>query len=425
MSEPQCPRPDLESQQEDESQSQLRDQPNLNPWWQPPRLRNVDADGEHRHPTWLELFFDLVLVAAISQLGKGLIHDLSLHGLFRFVVLAIPIWWAWTGVAFYTSRFDTNDLSDRIFYCLQMIGVAALAVNVQDGLGGSSVGFALSYAFLRFLLVIQYILASIFVPEARALTLRYAIGFGLAAFCFLLSAWVAPPLRFYLWGAGLLLDMGFPMTAGKLHAQVPPHTAHIAERYGLFIIVVLGEAVMGAVAGVSARPHWQLLSGLSGILGLLIAFSLWWIYFDHASNAPARAAKEDGRVWLYQAWLYTHLPLMIALSALGVAVQRLVLSPQGLPLPPNLKWLFCLSIAFSLLTIGVIHATSCYFGSRLMVRIWLPYALSVVSIVAMAWFLPGALRPYAWGLLLTGICVFNLVLQVFYDRNIHNAPCTL
>jgi len=118
--------------------------PLVNPWWQPPRLR-IETAGEERHPTWLELFFDLILVAVIGQLGQTLSHHVSWHGLLRFVVLSIPIWWAWTGVVFYTTRFDTNDLSDRIFYFLEMLGVAAMAVTVHDGMAGTSVPFALAY----------------------------------------------------------------------------------------------------------------------------------------------------------------------------------------------------------------------------------------------------------------------------------------
>ena len=399
--------------------------PAVNPWWQPPRLRNAEVDGEDRHPTWLELFFDLVLVAAIGQLGKGLSHDLSWHGVARFVALAIPIWWAWTGVAFYTTRFDTDDLSDRIFYFLEMLGVAALAVTVQDAFGAYSAGFAMSYAFLRLLLVGQYMLAAYFVPESRVLTTRYAVGFGLAAALFLISIALPLPLRFWVWLVAMVVDIGFPLTAGKLHAQLPPHNAHISERYGLFIIVVLGEAVMGAVAGVSARPHWALLSGLSGVSGLFITFSLWWVYFDHASSAPIRAVRETGRIFLYQVWLYAHLPLMIALSAMGVAIQQVVLAPQTQPLQPMLKWILCLSVALSLLVIGLIHATSCYCGARLILRLWLPYALAITTILLLAFFLPYGLKPYCWSLILAGICLYNLVIQVYYDRNIFNAPCNL
>lgn len=385
----------------------------------------MDGDGEEpRHPTWLELFFDLVLVAAIGQLGKTLAHDITWHGIFCFVFLAIPIWWAWTGVAFYSTRFDTNDLSDRIFYFLQMLGVAALAVTVQAAFGVYSAGFAIAYGFLRLLLVAQYLLASKFVPKARQLTLRYATGFGLAAGLFIASVWIPTPQRFLVWALALIIDFSFPITAGKLHAQVPPHNAHISERYGLFIMVVLGEAVLGAVTGISIRPHWAFFSVFSGFFGLLITFSLWWMYFDHASNAPMRSVLDTGRMLLYQVWLYSHLPLMISLSSMGVAVQQLVLAPQHQPLVPMLKGLLCFSVALSLLVIGVVHTTSCYCGAQQIRRILLPYAIAIGGIILAA-VLPLAMPPVLWGILLSGLCLFNLVVQVSYDRKVYNAQCPL
>ena len=398
--------------------------PDVNPWWQPPRLRNKETRKE-RHPTWLELFFDLVLVAAIGQLGKCLSQDLSLHGIGCFIFLSIAVWWAWTGVAFYSTRFDTNDLSDRLFYFLQMLGIAALAVTVKGAFDVYSAGFAIAYAILRLLLVIQYLLAAWFVPKARLLTLRYACGFSMAAMLFLASLWVEPPNRFLVWVLALLVDFGFPMTAGKLHVRLPPHNAHISERYGLFILVVLGEAVFGAVAGVSSRPHWTFLAGICGVLSLLLAFSLWWVYFDHASNAPMRAVVRTKRILLYQTWLYSHLPLMICLSAMGVAIQKLVLAHQFLPLEPMLKWLLCVSIAGSLFVIGIVHAVSCYCGARRILRIWLPYGLTIVAIISLAAFLPYPLLPWHWISILAGLSLTNLVIQVQYDRTVYNAPCIL
>lgn len=191
-----------------------------NPWWQAPRLRTESKDGEERHATWLELFFDLVLVAVISRLSQGLKHDLSWGGIFHFVALSIPVWWAWTGITFYATRFDTDDLSDRIFFFLQILGCAALAINVEDGFGATAAGFAISYALLRLLLVLQYILASYFVPEARSLTVRYACGFGLAALCWLASAWLPPQQRYFLWAVGVIIDFSTPLTAGELFLPI-------------------------------------------------------------------------------------------------------------------------------------------------------------------------------------------------------------
>ncbi len=112
--------------------------------WKPPRLRiGEGAEGE-RHATWLELFYDLLFAAVVAQLTFELSQDLSGFGVFAFVVLCVPVWWAWVGQSFYATRFDTDDLGHRLFIIAQMFAVAAMAVNVHAGLGRGSAGFALS-----------------------------------------------------------------------------------------------------------------------------------------------------------------------------------------------------------------------------------------------------------------------------------------
>ena len=322
--------------------------------WKPPRLRiGEGAEGE-RHATWLELFYDLLFAAVVAQLTFELSQDLSGFGVLTFVALCVPVWWAWVGQSFYATRFDTDDLGHRLFIIAQMFAVAAMAVNVHAGLGRGSAGFALSYAAVRFILVGEYLGAHVFVPEARALTRRFGLGFGLAAAIWLVSAWVPPPARFYLWGLGLVIDFATPLSAGKLHSRLAPHATHLPERFALFILIVLGEAIAGAVMGLTKHP-WNVQSGLTAALGLSIAFSLWWVYFDNIDGAAIRAARAQGRIWLYQGWLYVHLPLVMGLAASAVGVQYAVASPQDLVLPPGERWLICGATALVLLSIGCIQ----------------------------------------------------------------------
>ena len=322
--------------------------------WKPPRLRSAEGAAEERHATWLELFYDLLFAAVVAQLTFQLSQDLSGFGVLTFVVLCVPVWWAWVGQSFYATRFDTDDLGHRLFIIAQMFAVAAMAVNVHAGLGRGSAGFALSYAAVRFLLVGEYLGAHIFVPAARALTRRFGLGFGLAAAVWLVSAWVPTPARFYLWGLGLVIDFATPLGAGKLHSQLPPHATHLPERFALFILIVLGEAIAGVVMGLT-KHAWSLQSGLTAALGLSIAFSLWWVYFDNIDGATIRAARTQGRIWLYQGWLYAHLPLVISLAATAVGVQYVVASPQDLVLSPGARWLICGAAALALLSIGFIQ----------------------------------------------------------------------
>ena len=322
--------------------------------WKPPRLRIGEVAEGERHATWLELFYDLLFASVVAQLTFQLSQDLSGFGVLTFVVLCVPVWWAWVGQSFYATRFDTDDLGHRLFIIAQMFAVAAMAVNVHAGLGRNSAGFALSYAAVRFILVGEYLGAHVWVPAARALTKRFGLGFGLAAAIWLVSAWVPPPARFYLWGLGLLIDFATPLGAGKLHSQLAPHPTHLPERFALFILIVLGEAIAGVVLGLT-KHAWSVQSGFTAALGLSIAFSLWWVYFDNIDGAAIRAARAQGRIWLYQGWLYAHLPLVIGLAATAVGVQYAVASPQDLVLPSGERWLICGAAALVLLSIGCIQ----------------------------------------------------------------------
>jgi low temperature requirement protein LtrA len=325
--------------------------------FRPPQLRISAGGEEERHATWMELFYDLLFVAVVAQLSLQLSHDLSPFGILRFVLLFIPVWWAWIGQAFYATRFDTDDLGHRLFIIAQMFAVAAMAVTVHQGFSQGSAGFALSYAAVRFILVGEYIGADLFVPAARRIIRRFEIGFGIAATIWLISAFVAPPYRFVLWGIGMLVDFATPLTAGKLHAKLAPHAVHLPERFGLFTLIILGESITGVVSGL-IHQQWSLTSAAAAMLGLSLAFSLWWVYFDNIDAAPIRAARTGGHIWVYQTWLYAHLPLVIGLTGTAVGVEYVVTSPQDLMLPPEQRWLICGGVALTLFSLGFIHLTS-------------------------------------------------------------------
>ena len=135
---------------------------------------NNNNNNTNRHATWLELFYDLVFVVVISQLAHNLEEDFSLYGFLGFLALFVPVWWSWTGAAFYATRFDTDDLGHRILILLQMIGAAALAVNVSDGLGNDSAGFALSYAAIP---EVSYVLQSCGLSQ-RLLLHHFDLSYG-------------------------------------------------------------------------------------------------------------------------------------------------------------------------------------------------------------------------------------------------------
>lgn len=175
-----------------------------------------------------------------------------------------------------------------------MIAVVALAVNIHGAFGATADGFALSYGAIRGVLILKYVRAYRAVSDARPLTRRYAIGFGAGAGIWAVSTLVSPPTQIILWGLGLAVSFSTVLTAGRHHIDFAPHHEHLPERFGLFTIIVLGESFIGVVGGVAGRD-WTISAGLIAAFGVALAFSLWWIYFEHVGSGAIEAAERLGK----------------------------------------------------------------------------------------------------------------------------------
>jgi low temperature requirement protein LtrA len=318
------------------------------------QLRTSHTDhGDEQKVGWLELFYDLVYVATIIALGNKLSEDSSANGVLAFAVLFVPIWWSWTGMAFYMTRFNLDDVGHRLLVFVQMFAVFVLAINVSDGLGHTSQGFALGYVGARVVLILMYRRAGQQRPQARVLTTRYVKGFSLAALIWFVSAFVPEPGRFVLWAVALVVDFGTPLlpSTRRLQADIPPDTHHLPERFGLFTIIVLGEAFIKVIG--SASGHELALSNaLYGVLALIVAASLWWMYFDNVKGSVVRRTWVAGQVWVY-----VHLPLLAAITAYGVAAKKIVLLEHGHELTGDERLLISGAVAVALLAIAVLDLT--------------------------------------------------------------------
>ncbi|MFL6475067.1 MAG: low temperature requirement protein A [Nitrososphaera sp.] len=313
---------------------------------------------KERHFTWLDAFYDLIVAIIVFELSRELNEDVSVFGFLSFVALSVPAVWSWVGVTFYSTRFATDDLAHRLLMLLQIAATAFMAVSVHDGLGENSRWFALSYAIMRVILVIEYLRTRRHVPDARELTTRYSIGYSIAAAIWFVSVFVPLPFRLFLWILGMAIDIGTPLLLPRrLSVQFPPNVHHLPERLGFLTIIVLGISILGVVNGIAAH-NWTVPSIISAGLGLGIAFSLWWIYFDTVDGSEIRALRENKQIGIYLTWLYIHFPLIIGFTAFGVSIEHVIMSNQALPLPSPEKWLLCISTFLCLLTLGVIQMTS-------------------------------------------------------------------
>ncbi|TQM61753.1 low temperature requirement protein A [Humibacillus xanthopallidus] len=291
-----------------------------------------DHDVHERPSTPLELLFDLCFVVAVAVLAAGLDHGIvdghALEASVTYVLLFVPIWWAWMSYTWYATAFSHDDALTRLLTLLQMAGVLAVAAAIPTAIDGDLLAFSLAYAAMRLPLIVQWLRSAHDDPAHRAFALTYAGGSALAQVGWVVGAVLPAPARAAVFSAALAVELATPVLAVKRSPDRVFHPWHIAERYGLFTIIVLGETILAVSVGLR-----DVLDGDGGLgsapaivgAALVIAFGLWWIYFD----ALGRDALTRHRRAAFL-WGYGHYVLFAAVAAVGAGVQaQLQLDAHG------------------------------------------------------------------------------------------------
>ena len=306
----------------------------------------------------MELFFDLIFVAAVAQVGKSLASDYSWAGLLRYSFLFVLIWLAWSGHTLYATRFDTDDLVQRLLILMQSFVAAVMAANSKEALDSvDAAGFGAAYAGMRVILVMQYLRARR-VPATRQLTTRFAIGYTFAATLWITSALTPIPERYYLWSIALVVDLAVPWLARRHSEKDPPDAAHFPERFGLFTIILLGEFVAAVMHGIESQETWSVAAASTAFMSMAFAFVIRWWYFDGAEAAAERHIKTIAQARRLQIWNYAHLPLFLGVGVAGVGFEHTISLQAGEILHPNQVWIICFAVALLMLALITIGATS-------------------------------------------------------------------
>jgi low temperature requirement protein LtrA len=317
----------------------------------PPRLRTRGRGiDEMRRATWLELFFDLVFVAAVSQLANALAAQPTTARFFEFLGLFVPVWWAWMGFTFYANRFDTDDLVYRLLMLAAMFGVAVLATTIPSVFQGETHGFPLAYIAVRLVLVALYARASRHVPEARTLTNTLLVMFSLAILIWAVSLAFDRPWAYVLWGIALCIELVAPVRGWRALRDAPVDRRHLPERVGLQTLIVLGESVLAVVLGVS-KVSWDAGSAAAAVGGFLVAAAIWWIYFDFLDEGALTARGIAGGL----TYVYMNYFVVAGLAALGTGVKLAILAAGGDDRYDDTGWIICAGLALSMFGLGIIQ----------------------------------------------------------------------
>jgi low temperature requirement protein LtrA len=307
--------------------------------------------------TFLELFFDLVFVVLVSQLAQHLAADPTWAGVGWFAFLFYAVWTSWINGTFYYDLHGTNDISVRVFTFAQMLTVAVMAVFAGDVPGHGAAGFAIAYGLNSLLLAIIWFRTGLHDPSHRSASNPYSAAYLLGGALFISSAAVGEPAAYLMWGVALLVEsLGYVYSTNRWQ---PPETQQgeatisatpsLIERMGLFVIIVLGEVIVDAIDGMADINPLEVDGVIIGLLGVLVAIGLWWIYFDLVShNAPVSR--------LTQTWLYLHFPLLIAVAAGGAGVLNTV-EHVAEPVPESVRWLLVGSLALAVVSVVALTLT--------------------------------------------------------------------
>jgi len=381
----------------------------------PPRLRQLEeADGD-RHASWLELFFDLVFVIAVAELGRLLHEDLSVAGFATFVALFVPVWWVWLSFAYYADLFDTDDLVFRVALMAGMLGSLVLAASIGQAIGETSIAFAATNAALQALLVALYAYARRGgTADVRRLCTRYVLGFALGGAIWLASLLLPAPGRYVLWAVALAAEIATPLLA-YLTLRVPPaHASHLPERLGLFTLIVLGESIIAVAMG-TTETGWALPSTSIAVLGFVAAGCLWWVYFDHVDESVISRAVATNRRAVIRgfAYGYGHLPIFAGLAAAGVGVESAIEHASDNALEAGARAALCGGVAVYLLALT---ASNLVVG-QVLSRPVLAARLAVAALGVVLMLIGGWLSPLALVSVLGGGLVLLTLVEV-----VHPAP---
>jgi low temperature requirement protein LtrA len=305
------------------------------PLIRPPQLRT----HEERTATRLELFFDLAYVLVIAELAAAFAAELTWRGAVIFGALFTVTWWSWVTTTLYANRFDTNDVIYRLAKLGAALAVAVMAASATEAVGPKATNFAVGYLATRVLLLALYGRAYRYVPDARPTIVIYLTGTGAGAALWTVSLVVPGPGRYVLWAAGVLVEAAAPVAATRFGGGVPLHLEHLPERFGLFVILVLGESIASVVTGVH-DTNWQTSSVIVATMGFIIGAALWWNYFDLGGAAGKQRLVAEGRDQessVADAYLYGHLPLTLGLATVAVGIEQFIVHPTG-ELSPAARW---------------------------------------------------------------------------------------
>ncbi len=289
-------------------------------------MKPRDIHEAHRTATPLELLFDLVSVIAIASAAAGLHHAIAAahftEGILKFAAAFFSIWWAWMNYTWFASAYDDDSTLFRLLTMVIMGGALVIAAGIGTFFeSGDLTLIVIGYVVMRLAIVPLWLRVASYDRIGRSTALWYAGGIAIAQ-----AYWVSllasrieiSPLFCFLFTTGVILELAVP-TLAEEKGNTSWHRHHIVERYGLLIIIVLGETLLSAAMAlepITAEFNRTLIE--IAFAALVVVFSLWWLYFSKEEQLETNTLSRA------LIWGYGHSLVFASGAAVGAGFAVLV-----------------------------------------------------------------------------------------------------
>jgi low temperature requirement protein LtrA len=280
---------------------------------------------EDERVTPLELFFDLVFVLALTQCTTLIARTPTWEGVLKGLLVLGMLWWSWVGYAWLTSVVDPEEGSVRLVIFVAIGAFLVAALCVPGAFGSEALLFACAYAVVRTAHIALFMLASRDDAALRRSVIGLAVSTAIGCGLLFVAAASRGGEQLGIWGLALALDAGGPLLVGQDGWKLVP--GHFADRHGAIVIIALGESIVAIGVGAKATIDAGVVA--AGVLGVVVAAALWWVYFDVtaivAGRRLAKAAEGRERNGIARdSYSYLHFPMVAGIALIAVGLKETI-----------------------------------------------------------------------------------------------------